>query len=139
MLYELKIASLQLKSKERFAREVLNGELSLSQNLKHEKCAELKEKCFKSLPSIDRETKEITQKDEVVAEGYDYLLSLPTASFGSKYIEELEEERKAVDTEIEHLTTSTPMSVWLKDVAALLDEQLAREHNREAKFKHKTT
>ncbi|GKA62528.1 DNA topoisomerase 2, partial [Tanacetum coccineum] len=135
MLYELKIASLQLKSKERFAREVLNGELSLSQNLKHEKCAELKEKCFKSLPSIDRETKEITQKDEVVAEGYDYLLSLPTASFGSKYIEELEEERKAVDTEIEHLTTSTPMSLWLKDLAALLDEQLAREKCPEAEKK----
>ncbi|GJZ57715.1 DNA topoisomerase 2, partial [Tanacetum coccineum] len=86
--------------------------------------------------------KETQEEEDVAAEGYDgydYLLSLPALSFGPKYIEELEEERKAVDKKIEHLTTSTPMSVWLKDLAALLDEQLAREHNREAKFKHKTT
>ncbi|GJX26512.1 DNA topoisomerase 2 [Tanacetum coccineum] len=97
LLHELKIASLQLKSKVREAREE-------------------------------------PQKDEDVAvEGYDYLLSLPTESFEPEYIEELEEERKAINKKIEHLTTSTPKSLWLKDLAAL-DEQLALENYPEAKY-----
>ncbi|GJX39878.1 retrotransposon protein, putative, ty1-copia subclass [Tanacetum coccineum] len=137
-LHKLKIASLQLKSKERFVHEVWNGDLVLSEKLKYQKCVELEKKGFESLPSIKSKAREKeTQEEEDVAaegyDGYDYLLSLPALSFGPKYIEELEEERKATDKKIEHLTTSTPMSVWLKDLAALLDEQLA-EHNREAKI-----
>ncbi|GKA29474.1 DNA topoisomerase 2 [Tanacetum coccineum] len=139
LLHELKIDSLQLKSKVRFSREVLNGELVLSKKLKHEKCVELRKIGFKSLSSIKREAREEPQEDEDVAaegyDGYDYLLSLPTDSFEPEYIEELEEERKSKDNKIQHLTTSTTMSLWIKDLAAPLDEQLALENHREAQKK----
>nr|GEW66486.1 DNA topoisomerase 2 [Tanacetum cinerariifolium] len=137
LLHELKIASLQLESKVRFAGEVWNGKLVLSRKRKHEKCVALREKGFKSLPSIKREAKVEPQEDENVAvigyDGYDYLLSLPTGLFEPEYIEELEEERKAINKKIEYLTTSTPKSLWLKDLAAL-DEQLALENYPEAKY-----
>ncbi|GKE96489.1 DNA topoisomerase 2, partial [Tanacetum coccineum] len=128
VLHELKIASLKLKSIERFAREVWNGGLVLSKKLKSEKCVELREKGFQSLPSIEWEAKEEPQKKDDVAvkgyDGYDYLLSLPIESFEPEHIEKWEEERKAKDKKIEHLITSTPKSLWLEDLAAL-DEQLA--------------
>ncbi|GJS20657.1 DNA topoisomerase 2 [Tanacetum coccineum] len=142
MLHELKIASLQLKSKAMFVSELWKGELVLSKKVKYEKCVELRKKGFKSLPSIKRKANEEIQEDENVAEededvaveGYDYLLSLPTDSFEPEYIEELEEERKSKDNKIQHLTTSTTMSLWIKDLAAPLDEQLALENYPEAKY-----
>ncbi|GJS17809.1 DNA topoisomerase 2 [Tanacetum coccineum] len=105
--HELKIALLQNKSKERFARAVRNKELDLEKP-KSGKCVELKEKCFKTLPSIKREAREETppkEEEEDVAR-------------------ELEEERKATDTKLQHLTAATPKSLWLADLAAL-DAQLA--------------
>ncbi|GKC49910.1 DNA topoisomerase 2 [Tanacetum coccineum] len=139
--HELKIALLQNKSKERFARAVRNKELDLEKP-KSGKCVELKEKCFKTLPSIKREAREETppkEEDEDVAvkgyDGYDYLISQLDDIFEPEYIEELEEERKAKDKKIEHLTTSTTMSLWLKDLAALLDEQLALENYCEVEKK----
>ncbi|GJS29250.1 DNA topoisomerase 2 [Tanacetum coccineum] len=64
VLHELKIASLKLKSIERFAHEVWNGGLVLSKKLKSEKCVELREKGFQSLPSIEWEAKEEPQKKD---------------------------------------------------------------------------
>ncbi|GKB90887.1 DNA topoisomerase 2 [Tanacetum coccineum] len=52
--HELKIALLQNKSKERFARAVRNKEFDLEKPI-FGKCVELKEKCFKTIPSIKRE------------------------------------------------------------------------------------
>ncbi|GJY31635.1 DNA topoisomerase 2 [Tanacetum coccineum] len=190
--HELKIALLQNKSKERFARAVRNKELDLEKP-KSGKCVELKEKCFKTLPSIKREeptklslvghlraigvssrvakvkgviafwagpnlvvwaryafwarghvatiivpkksikreAREETppkEEDEDVAvkgyDGYDYLISQLDDIFEPEYIEELEEERKATDTKLQHLTAATPESLWLADLAAL-DAQLA--------------
>ncbi|GJY14494.1 DNA topoisomerase 2 [Tanacetum coccineum] len=128
--HELKIALLQNKSKERFARAVRNKELDLEKP-KSGKCVELKEKCFKTLPSIKREAREETppkEEDEDVAvkgyDGYDYLISQLDDIFEPEYIEELEEERKATDTKLQHLTAATPKSLWLADLAAL-DAQLA--------------
>ncbi|GKD10926.1 DNA topoisomerase 2 [Tanacetum coccineum] len=47
--------------------------------------------------------------------------------------EELEEERKATDTKLQHLTAATPKSLWLADLAAL-DAQLALKNYPEAKY-----
>ncbi|GKE72567.1 DNA topoisomerase 2, partial [Tanacetum coccineum] len=106
--------------------------------MKSEKCVELREKGFQSLPSIEWEAKEEPQKKDDVAvkgyDGYDYLLSLPIESFEPEHIEKWEEERKAKDKKIEHLSTSTPKSLWLEDLAAL-DEQLALENYPEAEKK----
>ncbi|GJY14493.1 DNA topoisomerase 2 [Tanacetum coccineum] len=127
--HELKIALLQNKSKERFARAVRNKELDLEKP-KSGKCVELKEKCFKTLPSIKREAREETppkEEDEDVAvkgyDGYDYLISQLDDIFEPEYIEELEEERKATKTKLQHLTLLLP-SLYEHNLAAL-DAQLA--------------
>ncbi|GJX55363.1 DNA topoisomerase 2-like protein isoform X2 [Tanacetum coccineum] len=115
LLHKLKI----LENKEKFAHEVWDGEFVFLKKPKSEKCAELKKKGFKSLQSIKREAREETppkEEDEDV-----------------EYIEELEKERKATATKLEHLNAATPESLWRKDLVAL-DEQLALEGYPEAKY-----
>ncbi|GKD43829.1 DNA topoisomerase 2, partial [Tanacetum coccineum] len=79
----------------------------------------------------------LKEEDEDVAvkgyDGYDYLISQLDDIFEPEYIEELEEERKATDTKLQHLTAATPESLWLADLAAL-DAQLALKNYPEAKY-----
>ncbi|GJR75253.1 DNA topoisomerase 2 [Tanacetum coccineum] len=101
--HELKIALMQNKSKEREARE---------------------------------ETPPKEEDEDVAVKGYDgynYLISQLDDIFEPEYIEELEEERKATDTKLQHLTAATPESLWLADLAAL-DAQLALKNYPEAKY-----
>ncbi|GJW95133.1 reverse transcriptase domain-containing protein [Tanacetum coccineum] len=85
LLHELNIASLQLKSKERFAREVLDRKIDLRKP-KSQNCVELRKK-------------------------YDYLISQLTDLYKPEYIDKLEEDKKATDTKLQHLNTATPESL----------------------------
>ncbi|GJX29666.1 DNA topoisomerase 2 [Tanacetum coccineum] len=115
--HELKIALLQNKSKERFARAVRNKELDLEKP-KSGKCVELKEKCFKTLPSIKREAREETppkEEDEDVAvkgyDGYDYLISQLDDIFEPEYIEELGGRKESNKDKVTASHSATPESL----------------------------
>nr|GEV84749.1 putative reverse transcriptase domain, zinc finger, CCHC-type, retrotransposon Gag domain protein [Tanacetum cinerariifolium] len=109
LLHKLKI----LDNKEKFAHEV--G----MENLKARE---------ETPPKEEDEDVEVKGYD-----GYDYLISQLPDICDPEYIEELEKEREATATKLEHLNAATPESLWRKDLIAL-DEQLALEGYPEAKY-----
>ncbi|GJY31925.1 DNA topoisomerase 2 [Tanacetum coccineum] len=133
LLCKLKKDVLVVENKLRFIKEVRNLDLALKS--KDERCAELKTKGFKSLPSIAREVdgvgREETQEEQRT--GYDYLLSIPLLTLEAKDMKELEEEQDAMNKKIAYLQDASIIkSLWLTDLHAL-EKQLVLVRNETLK------
>ena len=113
-----------LENKAKFIRKVCEEEILMLPLKKiDERCAELKDKGFQSLPSIARMAHRVgweVTKEEELGTGYDYLLTIPIASYTYKKMEELEQERDAKNKEFHELTNTSSKSLWLKDLDALI-------------------
>ncbi|GJZ94364.1 DNA topoisomerase 2 [Tanacetum coccineum] len=133
LLCKLKKDVLVVENKLSFIKEVRNLDLALKS--KDERCAELKTKGFKSLPSIAREVdgvgREETQEEQRT--GYDYLLSIPLLTLEAKDMKELEDEQDAMNKKIAYLQDASIIkSLWLTDLHAL-EKQLVLVRNETLK------
>ncbi|CAI9103034.1 OLC1v1001450C1 [Oldenlandia corymbosa var. corymbosa] len=144
LLGKLQMELLKLQNKVRFIREVLEGSIIVSKRRKADLFVELKEKGFTPFPkkksdevAVAGETEETEEETEEKSEvdnskevggagDYDYLLSMSIGTLTEEKYEELCDERKKAQKNLDDLRNTPPKDLWIKDLEAL-DEQLDAE------------
>ncbi|PRQ59875.1 putative DNA topoisomerase (ATP-hydrolyzing) [Rosa chinensis] len=142
LLDNLGLELLKLENKLRFIRNLVCGDIVVSNRKRADLFLELKQKGFNPFPKKTKGVEpevagatEDTEETEVNPEAvigygvrisdYEYLLSMATGTLTIESIEALSLERDKVNAQVLELMGSTSTSLWLKDLNALemeLDE-----------------
>jgi len=139
-----------LITKVRFILAVVNEELIIRKVKKAVILAELDKQKYTRFPKKAKKVKkkddeENDEKDEEndekesdkddLANGYDYLLSMPLWSLTLEKVEALKAEKRKKEMELDTLSKITPKAMWLTDLDAFLVALVAHEAEDEQNAK----
>ncbi|KAL4291801.1 hypothetical protein GQ457_14G024050 [Hibiscus cannabinus] len=152
VLDTLELELLKMDNKVRFILDVVKGDIIVNNRKRADLFLELKEKGFTPFPKkkkvveiavagdIDGEEPEENSEVSsaaIMESDYDYLLSMAIGTLTLEKVRELISDKDKLEHEVEYWRTSTPKTLWLKDLDELekqLDEQ--DKADREAEEQH---
>ncbi|GMI87135.1 topoisomerase II [Hibiscus trionum] len=141
VLDTLELELLKMDNKVRFILDVVKGDIIVNNRKRADLFLELKEKGFTPFPKKkkvveiavagDVDGEEPEENSEVssaaiMESDYDYLLSMAIGTLTLEKVRELISDKDKLEHEVEYWRTSTPQTLWLKDLDELdkqLDEQ----------------
>lgn len=146
----------KLDNKARFVKMVINDEIKIAKRKKKDLVAELHEKGFDQFhppqkrsarnvadPEEDADAVSDEEQDpeaagapaggtEILAKGYDYLLSMPLWNLTLEKVEQLYQQRDGKREELDVLRGKKPHNLWEEDLDAL-EEALDAQEEEDAK------
>lgn len=132
----LQLDHLRLSNKVRFITEVVKGEIIVSNRKRADLLQELKRKQFTPFPkkaksdepavagaeTQDDDGEAAADSEELRAGDYEYLLSMPIGTLTWEKVQELIQQQKNMEDEIQELGKSTAKSLWEKDLNMFIEQ-----------------
>nr|CAG4718231.1 unnamed protein product [Naegleria fowleri] len=131
MLEKLRKELDMLSNKVRFILEVINGTIDVKRRKKADLLNELKTKKYSAYPKEKKnstadennedENGEDDSENDVLTDGYNYLLSMPIWSLTAEKVKKLEKEKEDKQKEVETLESTKVEDIWLRELDEFLE------------------
>jgi DNA topoisomerase-2 len=150
LLSKLKNELKTLANKERFIKEVCDGDLVVRNRKRTELLAELSEREYDLCPKDEKKDEsdeeegdddsvEESATDTELAKGYEYLLGMKIWSLTFERAEDIRRQRTEKSNEAEALEATSPESIWLTDLDAIDEALVERNKTLALDMKKATT